>query len=194
MRRKAGRTGKLFSLNTHLFHNSVAEKLLCPSRFNTAGSGKATGEIRMGSSLLSSSASPQWPPCQTSPPSWEQRTCSFISPSLITGRHPKLVPLPCHHWAGWLRCSSWQWAKNITRHLAWPYPVQIQNEHQEHPAHRCGLDGAWCCLHCQSCTMGMEKGFVNNPAQSSTTSFFNKCVTLPEKLLVFSSQTKLIFL
>lgn len=40
----------------------------------------------------------------------------------------------------------------------------------------------------------MEKDFVKSPAQSSTTSFFNKCVTLLEKLLVLSSQTRLIFL
>lgn len=63
--------------------------------------------------------------------------------------------LPPSGW--WLRCPSWQWVKNITCHLAWPYPVQIQNEHQGHPAHRRGLDGAWCCLHCQSCTMGRGK-------------------------------------
>lgn len=77
------------------------------------------------------------------------------SPSLIAGRHPKLAPLPCHHWAGWLRCPSGQWARTslVTLHG----PSQIQNEHQEHPAHHCGSDGAWCCLCCQSWTMGREK-------------------------------------
>lgn len=187
----------MFSPNTHLFRNSVAEKFLCPSRFNTAGSGRATGGISTGSSLLSSSASLQWPLCQTAPPSWEQRTCSLISPSLITGRHPKLVPLPCHHWAGGsgVPHDSGRRTSPVTLHG----PTQSRS--------RMSIKGiqpiavAWMVLGA-ACTVtrapwggeSMEKDFVNNPAQSSTTSFFNKCVTLPEKLLVFSSQTRLIFL
>lgn len=55
--------------------------------------------------------------------------------------------------------------------------------------------GAVCAVsHAPWAAESRDKDSVQSPAQSSTTYFFNKCVTLPEKLLVFSSQTRLIFL
>lgn len=118
-RKKSRQNWEVFLTQHPFFHNSVAEKFLCPLKSNTLSSGRATVMscgISMGSSLWSSSASPQQPPCQTCPLSWEQRSCSFIFSQSDYWEASKA--LPCHHWAGWLT-SPWCLCKDIPCHLAW---------------------------------------------------------------------------
>lgn len=190
---EAGRTGKFFSPNTH-FSTTLWQRSF------SALQGRGLAQAR-----------PRWCPVESA---WEAQSwavlplCSghrarLVLPLLSRGLAPSFLPVwllggsQSHHWAGWSRCPSRQWARTspVTSHG----PSQSRSKMSTRSIQP--ITVAWMVLgaacpvnHAPWGRKSMEKDFVKSPAQSSITSFFKKCVTLPEKLLVFSSQTRLIFL
>lgn len=105
---------------------------------------------------------------------------------------PALLPL-----SGWPRCPSGQWVRTSPVTLHGPSQSRSKmstRSTQPITVALMVLGAAFSVNHAPWGGENMEKDFVKSPAWNSITSFFNKCVTLPEKLLVFSSQTRLIFL
>lgn len=152
--------------------------------------------ISMGSSLWSRSASPQ---CWSLPDQSSLLGAEVMLPHFSQFDYWEASKaLPCHHWAGWLTSPCRCLCKDITCHLLW---WQIQSRSKMSIKSIQPITVAWMVLgaacivnHAPWGGESTEKDFVKSPAQSSKTSFFNKCVTLPEKLLLFFSQTRLIFL
>lgn len=110
--------------------------------------------ISTGSSVQSSSASLQWPPCQSTPPflGAEALLLPFSQFDYWEAAKAGAAALPP---LGWVAQVSLTTVGKVTLSpcmaLASPDP---QNEHQEHPAQHCGLDGAWWRLRSQSCSIG----------------------------------------
>lgn len=189
----AEKQAELRSFLSQLFPSSAAEKFW--HLWLRQGDRTCHRDQHGISSLLSSSASLQCPPCQTPPPSWQHRSCSFPLPVWLlggiqswhhcpatTGLGGSGVPQDSGQGHRLSPCMALARSKMSIRSIQ---PITVARM----------VLGAVCAVnHGPWGGKSMEKDSVQSPAQSSTTSFFNKCVTLPEKLLVFSSQTRLIFL
>lgn len=155
----------------------------------------------MGNSLLSSSSSQQSQPCQPGPPSWPQRTCSFLSrllyretskagaaalpPSRLSGSG---LPPAGGQGRGALRPSGAGHHRSPCPGLPSPDPNRTQvMTGASTPSlwlGRCSV--AACAAILPPCGGGSTaKDFINSPTEwaykSRTTFFFNKCVTLLEK-------------